>query len=168
MRQKKPFYLILFLMALPGCDAILCTKGDSKQGLFFNFGSDFGRGYVNIGAYPTFHTGADFVKKLIVKENGFLLVSSQGTVHCDNREEMLKGAQVACKGHKIVDIYTVRRYTDSGGYEEWGDSKIPEKEWEAVASLNHSFSLPPDYHYKNCRLKIFGGLYQILQIIQRI
>ena len=161
-------YLFLFLLALQGCDSILCTKGDSKQGLFFKFGSEFGQDYVDIGAYPTFHTGASFVKKLIVKEKGFLLVSSQGTVHCDNREEMRQGKQVACKGHKIVDVYTVRQYRETEGYKEWEGSKIPEKEWRAVSSLNHSFSVPPDYHYENCRHKSFGSWYQILQTISRI
>ena len=169
MRQKKPLFLLLFLFALPGCDSMLCTKGDSRQGLFFDFGSVLGRNYVNIGHYPTFHTGSDFVKKLIVKENGFLLISSQGTVYCDNRKEMRQqGPHVACKGHKIVNVYTVRRYTDSGGYEEWGDDKIPEKEWRSARSLNHSFSAAPEYHYENCRYKIFGGLYQLIQIIQSI
>ena len=45
---------------------------------------------VDIGAYPTFHIKASWVKKMIVKQNGFLLVYGQKTVHCDNREEMKK------------------------------------------------------------------------------
>ena len=166
--MRHPLYLALLFFALPGCGSMLCSKGKTRQGLFFSFGSDFGRAYVDIGHYPTFHSGASFVKKLIVRPDGFLLVSSQGTVHCDNKEELDRGAQAACKGHRIVDIYTVRRYTDKGGYEEWGGSKIPEKEWRAASSLNHAFSRPPDYHYKNCRYKIFGGLYQIIQTIRRI
>ena len=147
---------------------MLCSKGKTKQGLFFDFGSAFGRGYVDIEHYPTFHPGASFVKKLIVKSSGFLLVNSQGTVHCGNREEMRKNPRLRCKGHKIVDIYTVRRYRDKSGYEEWGGSRVPEKEWRAAASLSHKFSVPPDYHYENCRYKIFGGLHRIIQIIFRI
>ena len=169
----KLFFFILVLMPFLGCGAMLCTKGETKQGLFFNFGSDFGRGYVDIAHYPTFHEGQSFVKKLIVDDwEGFLLVSSQKSVHCDNKEEMDKAAKtgrfIKCEGHKIVEGYKVRRYTDNTGYEEWEKEQIPKQEWQSARSLNHVFSKKPVYHYENCRYHFFGKLIQILQIIDRV
>ena len=145
---------------------MLCTKGNSNQGLFFDF--DPWLKTVDIGAYPTYHAGASWVKKIIVKRNGFLTVSAQGTVHCDNAEEMKKNIYVHCKGHKVVQRHTIRRYRDNKGYEEWETEAISKKEWSQIADLDHKFSKPPLYHYKNCRYKLFGGLYQIWQTIKRI
>ena len=152
--------------------SFVCTKGDSRQGLVFDFGKDFGKPWVDIGAYPTFTKNASFVKKIIVdKDRGFLLVSSQKTVHCDNTEEMNKAARagnpyVPCKGHKLVENYTVRRYIEKKGYEEW--SYVPLKEWEQVQNLEHKFNKQPDYIYENCRYQFFGSLYRLIQTIKRI
>ncbi len=151
----------LFLSA---CGSMLCSKGSTNQGLFFDF--DPFLKTVDIGAYPTAHSRASWVKKLIVKSDGFLLVSAQKTVHCDNREEMKKNIHLACKGHKLVDVYTIYRYTDKTGYEEW--SYASEPEWKNITKLNHIFSRKPNYHYKNCRYKIFGGWSMLMQIIRSI
>ena len=166
MNNKLLIFLLPF--CLWGCGSTLCTKGDTKQGLFFDFGSEWGRDYVNIGRYPTFHSGASFVKKIIVDRwEGFLLVSSQNTVHCDNKEEMdrlaKQGKFIACKGHKIVENYTIHRYRDDKGYEEW--SYVSKSEWENIKSLHHVFSKKPDYFYENCRHHFFGGLIQLLRMI---
>ena len=141
--------------------------------MFFDFGSDFGRDYVDIAHYPTFHEGASFVQKLIVDEwEGFLLVSSQKSVHCDNKKEMnqlaKKGRLIGCEGHRIVEKYKVRRYREANGYEEWETGQIPKKEWQGVNNLNHVFSKNPVYYYENCRYHFFGKLIQILQIIDRV
>ena len=160
----KTLFLILFIGFLSGCGSLLCTQGDTNQGLMFDF--DPVLKTVDIGAYPTFHKNASFVKKLIVDWDGFLLVSSQKTVHCDNREEMKKNTSLACEGHKLVENYTIRRYTDSRGYEEW--PYMPKSEWQGITSLNHSFSKAPAYHYKNCRTALFGGLFMLLEIINRV
>ena len=156
--------LFLFSFLLCGCSSMLCTKGKTKQGVFFDF--DPIAKTVDIGAYPTFHSGADWVKKMIVQWDGFLFVSAQKTVHCDNREEMKKNIHLTCKGHRLVDVYTIFRYTDKTGYEEWSDA--PEKDWKEVKKLDHVFSKKPDYHYKNCRYKMFGGLKMLMQIIKKI
>ncbi len=164
--QGLPKSIILFLFSFPllGCSSMLCTKEDSQQGVFFDFDPILKT--VDIGAYPTFHEKYDWVKKMIVKGDGFLIVYSQKTVHCDNREEMKKNIHLACKGHKIVENHYIIRYTDNTGYEEW--SYMPEKEWKDVKKINHVFLKKPDYHYKNCRFKIFGGLRMLMQIIKRI
>ena len=147
-----------------GCASFLCTKGDSNQGLYFDYDPVFKT--VDIAAYPTFHLKDSWVKKLIVKEEGFLLVYGQNTVHCDNREEMRKNINLACKGHKIVENYTIIRYTDKTGYEEW--SYALKKDWESINSLGHIFLKKADYHYKNCRYQLFAGIKRLLQIIKRI
>ena len=143
---------------------MLCSKGKTKQGVFFDFDPIFKT--VDIGAYPTFHLKDSWVKKLIIKSDGFLLVYSQKTVHCDNREEMKKNIHLPCKGHKLVENHSIIRYTDKTGYEEW--SYAPEKDWKEVKKLDHVFLKKPDYHYKNCRYKILGGLQMLLQIIKKV
>ena len=168
----KIFIFILLILPFLGCGSMLCTKGNTKQGLFFEFDSIFGKGYVDIGAEPTATTDSSWVKNLIIKNEGFLLVTSQKSVHCDNKEQMdreaKKGNMIRCQNHRLVENYLIRRYTDETGYEEWGYNKIPEKEWRGIKDLRHSFSKKPDYHYENCRYHLLGGLYQILQIIDRV
>ena len=161
--------LLFWMFFSLGCGSTLCTKGKTKQGLFLDFGSEFGRSYVNLAGYPTFHSGkTGGTEKLIVDPyEGFLLVYSQGTVHCDNMDELKKGKRVKCKNHRIVDMYKVHRYTDERGYEEWGKGVIPESEWRGATQLNHQFSKKPEYHYENCRWHFFGGLFQLLEFISR-
>ena len=162
--MKRALLLVFFCFSLLGCGATLCTKGKSKQGLFFDF--DPVLKTVDIGGYPTFTSKADFVKKLIVKWDGFLLVYSQKTVHCDNLAEIKKNPTLACKGHKLMDNYYVLRYTGDTGYEEW--SYMPQREWKDIKELSHSFNKKPDYHYTNCRYKFFGALYMLWQIIKGV
>lgn len=168
----KLFIFIFLAFSLLGCGTMLCTKGNTKQGLFFEFDSMLGKGYVDIGAEPTAVSGSSWVKKIIIEDEGFLLVTSQKSVHCDNVEQMNQAAKqgqiVGCQGHRLVENYLIRRYIDDKGYEEWGNGKIPEKEWRNITDLRHSFSQKPDYHYENCRYHFLGGLYQLLQIIGRV
>ena len=156
-----------FLFYLCGCGSLLCTKANTNQGLLFHYGSFYGIDRVDIGSEPTHKQSDKWVKTLIVKEEGFLLITGQNMLHCDNEEEIKKNAHIPCKGHKVVESYQIRRYTNNTGYEEWSYDSIPKKEWSRVKNLYHSFSKKPDYHYENCRYKAFGQIYQILQIIQR-
>ena len=166
------FITALVLFPLFGCGAMLCTKGDTKQGLFFDFDSAWGKSYVDIGSEPTAVSGSSWVKNLIVDHDGFLLVTSQKSVHCDNVEEMNRlakqGKSIGCKGHRLVERYLIRRYVDERGYEEWGYDKILKKEWQGIDSLRYSFSKKPDYHYENCRWHFLGGLYKLFQVMDRI
>ena len=168
----KALVFLLLGVSLLGCGSMLCTKGDTKQGLFFEFDSLLGKSYVDIGSEPTVVSGSSWVKKLIVKDEGFLLVTSQKSVHCDNVEEMnqaaKRGKMVGCEGHRLVEKYKICRYRDNSGYEEWGYDEISEKEWKSIESLNHSFSKKPDYHYENCRYHFLGKIYQIFQTINRV
>ena len=161
-------YVILFFLPLAGCGSMLCTKGDSNQGLFFDFGSLLGHPYVEIGGSPSFNLNESYVKKLFVDSRGFLLVSSYKTVHCDNREEMRKDISSSCRGHRIIEKYRVRRYRKQYGYEEWESNDIPEVEWKTITDIDDSFSKKPTYHYENCRYSLFGGFYQLIQAIRRI
>ncbi len=163
-KSKKDFLWIALCFPLLGCGSMLCSKGDTNQGVFFDF--DPVLQSVDIGAYPTFHSKDSWVKKLIVKPEGFLLVSSQKTVHCDNHEEMKKNIHLVCKGHKLVEVYTIFRYIDKTGYQEWSYASL--QEWENITDLYHKFSKKPQYHYQKCRYKFFGFLYQLWQIIKKV
>ena len=165
-RQLKLFCILSFLF-LCGCGSVLCTKGETNQGLYFNYGSTIGIDHIDIGSEPTHKRTDSWVKIIIVEREGFLLVTSQGMVHCDNMEEMRKDVSLSCKGHKIVKKHKIRRYIKGGGYEEWSYDSIPEKEWKEVTGLYHPFSKKPDYHYKNCRNSIFGQFIQLLQTMKR-
>ena len=72
-----------------GCGAMICSKKDNpKHGVVFDYENIYGHKYVNIGHLPTFIEKDTWVKKLIVKNNGFLVVSSQKTASCKNKEEI--------------------------------------------------------------------------------
>ena len=175
---------VFYSFFLCGCGSMLCTKGKTKQGIFFNFYPEFKT--VNIGHYPTFAAPepsalgllvggkkrappADrdpYMKKMFVKKNGFLIIHQQRRFHCDNMEEVQKGLPVQCKGHKFVnDGFHIRQYTDKSGYKEWTSLALSESEMANVKNAHHAFVSLPDYHYENCRYKMFGGLVQWLQII---
>ena len=163
-----PWLIVAFFCFL-WSGSMLCTKGDTKQGLFFEFGSALDYDYVAIDSYPGFRAGDQYVKKLIVDNvDGFLLVYEQGAVHCDNNEEIKRNPTARCKGHKIVNSYIMKRYTEKNGYEEWGKGKISEEDWKDVSNLYHTFSVQPDYHYENCRYHYFGALLMFLKMTSRI
>ena len=163
----------LFLVSstlLVGCfGSTLCTKGDTKQGLFFDYGKIYGRSYVDIGAYPTFVPDASWVKKLIVEDNGFLAVTGQKTIVCEEPkktpETTAKGSGY-CKNRKQVERYTAYRYIEGRGYEEWPG--ISKNQWENIQTLEHQFSVSPEYFYENCRYRFFGRFFQLLEVMQKI
>ena len=158
---------IFLFIFMTGCGSTLCTKGKTKQGLFFNYGSTIGIDHVDIGGEPTHKRSDSWVKIIIVKKEGFLLVTSQGVVHCDNMDEIRKNIYAPCKGHKIVKEYKIRRYIKKRGYEEWKYDVIPKSEWELVKDIDFKFSKKPTYYYENCRYRFLGGFYQLLQFISR-
>ena len=134
-----------------------------------DFGHAIDYTYAAVERYPSFQPSDEYVKKLIVDNaEGFLLVYEQGAVHCDNEEEIKRNPKTRCKGHKIVNSYIMKRYTEKNGYEEWGKGKISEEDWRDVSDLHHSFSIKPDYHYENCRHHFFGSLFMFLEMVSRI
>lgn len=176
LRPPAPRALALLLPLLGGCGAMLCTKGETRQGVIFDFWSMMGRGYLDLSHYPTFHSGPDGgAAKLIVEGGGlgeegegFLLVMPQGRVHCDNMDELRAGKRVRCKGHRVVDTHRVHRYTRERGYEEWATDAVPEEEWRKAAGVDHAFPQKPEFHYENCRYDSFAGVVQLFQTVVRI
>lgn len=164
----KWFCLLSFFLA--GCGSMLCTKGDTKQGVLFNFSTIPGD-HVDIGWHPTYVLRDDWVKKLIVDEfDGFFVVTAQSTFHCDSWDKIkIEDRNMSnCKGRRFVDKHTVRRYLRKRGYEEWGSETMPKEEWQNVKNIHHSFSTKPDYFYENCRYHLLGGVYKFLQIIEKV
>ena len=164
------FFLLLSSSTLIGCQgSILCTKGDTNQGLFFHYGKTLGRSHVDIGSSPTLVSDASWVKKLIVEENGFLAVTGQKTIICADpkkTQNSTKAQSDMCRERKMVEKYTAHRYMEGKGYEEW--TEISTKEWEDIQSLDHRFFTPPKYFYKNCRYKAFAYIHQLMGIVRRL
>ena len=172
-RKVVLFSLLVIFLGVGGCALLsgstLCTKGNTKQGLFLDYGSAFDYTYVTIQGSPNFRPSDKYVKKMIVDNaDGFLLIYDQGVVRCDNVEEMKKNPRARCKGHKVVKKYIMKRYTHKIGYEEWSSGQISEEDWKNVSDLYHSFHKKPDYHYENCRYHFFGGITMFLDMISNI
>lgn len=164
--------LVFLSFFLSGCISVLCTRGDSHQAVLFDFGTELGISYVDMGGYPTFLLKDDYVHKLIVDgDKGFLLVWSQKTASCKNDKEMREARKQNKKipkcDWKPHENYKIMRYQEEKGYEEWSSGQIDKREWE-LAGIGHSFSQKPDYHYENCRYKLFGGLLMFLQTVDKI
>jgi len=178
----RPLSYLLFIFLLfsslgfTSCGSMLCSKGDTNQGLFFYYDPLFQT--VDVGALPTMGKGDSFVKHIIVKDEGFLVVTSRHVVtQCipeNENQEAFYTLIKPCKRYKegrvfkTVEKYIIRRYIEGKGYEEWEPGTIPKKEWQNISKLDHTFSKPPTYHYENCRWAVFGALQMLRQIIHKI
>ena len=171
MKVRQYVLFIPFLFIVTGCGATICSKKDnSKHGVAFNYGNMYGNNYIDIGHLPTFIEKDKWVKKLIVENNGFLVVSSQQTASCKNKEEIKvainkKLPLPPCERIAMIK-YPVRRYITNRGYEEW--AHISEKEWFKITDLKHIFVKQADYHYENCNYNIFGRFYMFLATLHFI
>ena len=88
-----------------------------------------------------------WVKKLIVKPKGFVVVSEQKTAGfkdrpCDNDPSKL------CKKHVLSTYYIMQSYTKTHGYKYW--FKIPKEEWASISSLEDQPSKKPDLQTNDC------------------
>ena len=171
MKVRQYVLFIPFLPLITGCGATICLKKDNqKHGIAFNYGNMYGNKYVDIGHLPTFVEKDSWVKKLIVENDGFLLVSSQKTASCKNRQEIKKTIKEnlplpPCERITMIK-YPVRRYVTNQGYEEW--TNISEKEWSEIKDLNHIFAKQPDYHYEDCSYNLFSRAYMFLATLNFI
>ncbi len=171
MKVRQYVLFIPFLFIITGCGATICSKKDnSKHGVAFNYGNMYGNKYVDIDHLPTFVEKNKWVKKIIIETNGFLVISSQQTASCKNKEEIKaainkKLSLPPCERIAMIK-YPAHRYMTGQGYERW--DHISEEEWPNINDLKHTFSQQADYHYENCNYNIFGRFYMFLAVLDFI
>ncbi|MDE0118453.1 MAG: hypothetical protein OXM55_00400 [Bdellovibrionales bacterium] len=164
--MKKIIELITITLSiailLTGCGGTIC-KGEKKK-VLFDYDPIFKT--VDIGGYPTYHERASWVKKIIVKKNGFIVVNSQkfaGYKKVPCEEESKKGQ--LCQKYYKSTLYQVNSYIEGVGYKYWGD--VPKKEWEFISQLEDQPSQKPNLYIKNCNFSLFGSLLEILLAMKR-
>ena len=163
-RKKIIIFCLLTFVPLSGCGGTIC-KGEKKS-IVFDYDPIFQT--VDIGGMPTHFKGknAPWVKKIIVKSKGFLVVTEQKTagykeVPCKDKNK--KGQK--CQKHYISSYYQMDYYTDEEGYKYWGN--ISKKEWESISQLEDQPAKKPDLHIKNCKFSLFGSLLELILALFR-
>lgn len=160
------FFLLFASLFLISCDGIIC-EGKNSEGknttVVFHYDPLFKT--VDVGGAPTYVKNSSWVKKLIVEEEGFIVVTEVKTagfekVPCDNNPEQL------CDKHKIRTYYNMQSYKESEGYKYWFD--IPKKEWSFLSQLEDQATKPPSFHIKNCRASSSAPLLETFLAVFRI
>ena len=120
MNSKKQIIIfhLSILILLSGCGGTIC-KG-KKHSVVFDYDPIFKT--VDVGGAPTDFKGknAPWVKKIIVKPEGFLVVNEQKTVSlkmlpCDDKNKKNQ----LCEKHITSSYYTMQSYTKEEGYKYW-------------------------------------------------
>ena len=156
--NPKKFQISVFLLSLlfvSGCDGVICKlieKNEEKK-VVINFDPVLkvvqvgGKSYVQ-------NKNSPWVKKVIVKWDGFVVVFEQKTAGykkrpCDEDPSKL------CEKHTITSYYIMQSYTDEEGYKYW--FKIPKEEWDFISDLKDRPSREPDLQTTDCRLSLFAS-----------
>ncbi|MDE0518584.1 MAG: hypothetical protein OXH36_03380 [Bdellovibrionales bacterium] len=163
MKKTIPSTVTLIIaLLLTSCGGTICES--KKKKIILNYNPTFKT--VDIGGLPTYNERASWVKKLIVKQNGFLVVSKQNIaglkkVPCE--EESKKGQ--LCQKYFQSHLYQMHYYIEGVGYKYWGD--LPKKQWESISNLEDQPSKKPDFIYKNCRFSLLGPVLDIILMMIR-
>lgn len=151
-KNQKSFFYFLALLFLAGCGGMVC---EGEKTVVFDYDPILKT--VDVGGAPTYFKGknAPWVKKIIVKPKGFIVVTEVKTagykkLPCDDDKNKL------CEKHVISSYHNMQIYTEKEGYKYW--FKIPEKEWTSISGLEDRPSIKPDMHVTNCRFAFFGRL----------
>lgn len=157
------FCIILFLTSCGGmiCEGVHKSRG--KQTVVFDYDPIFKT--VDVGGAPTYAKNNSWVKKIIVKQDGFVVVTEQQTagfknLPCEDNKEKI------CQKHVISSYYIMQSYKEGEGYKYW--FKIPKKDWMSISSIEDQPSKEPSFHAKDCRYSFFGSLLEILIGILRV
>ena len=155
----QSFLLLSAVILLTGCSGVVC-KGEQKI-VVFDYDPIFKT--VDVGGMPTYFKGknAPWVKKIIVKTKGFLVVSEQKIadykkVPCEKESKKNQ----SCQKYEASSYYTMQSYIEGEGYKYWNN--IPKEEWESISQLEDQPSQKPDLHIKNCHFSLFGSVLETL------
>ena len=155
------FFALLFLFVIfasLGCAGIICKNG--KKSVVFSYNPEFQ--VVDVGPNPTYNKNADWVKKLLVSEEAFLVLTEQKTVkmmekkNCDKQEQN-------CLEHSIVSKYDLQTYSKEDGYKYWHG--LTEQEQRSLTDINSRLLRKPDFHGPKCSYSPFAGLLSFILII---
>ena len=153
--QLKIIVMGFVLFLTVSCGGMICK--DSAGSIAFDYDPFFNA--VDIGGRPTHTPNSSWVKKIIVQDDGFIVVYDQKTAGfkkqpCDHDKSKM------CDKHFIRSVYYVESYTDKDGYKSW--SYVPEKDWKQISRLGDVVPQKPDIHIKNCRFSFFGSWLELL------
>ena len=161
---RKKFYFLLFFF-LSGCGGTICKWKEKK--IVLNY--DSFKGAVTVGGKsyakhnPPFNI-ASWIKKVIVEDDGFLVVNEQKTAGfkkrpCDHDKTKM------CDKHVISSYFIMQYYRDDEGYKYW--RPIPKKKWASISSLNDKMPENPNFHATECEFSFFGGALNDLLVFFR-
>lgn len=166
------FFFFCMILFLASCEGVICKgvyvgetkfKSQEEQTVVFHYDPFFKT--VDVGGAPTYHENDSWVKKIIVEEDGFVVVSEQQTagfksLPCEDNKEK------TCQKHVISSYYIMQSYKKGRGYKYW--FQIPKKDWMSISSIEDQPEKKPDLHAKSCRYSFFGSLLELLIAIIRV
>ena len=146
---------LLFAVLLTGCGGMICK--DKKHSIAFSYDSFFKT--IDIRGMPTYLERDPWVKKILVEEAGFIVITEQKTagfkmLPCEDNSKKGK----LCQKHVISSYYIMESYKEEEGYKSW--SHLPKAEWTSFSNIEARPSQKPDLHIKNCRFSFFGSLFE--------
>ena len=156
-------FIFLILMIL-GCDGIVCKSGEKS--VFLNYDPIFQA--VDVGASPTYNKNAlkaGWVKKLLVLEGGFLVLTAQKTVKMKEKTNCDKQQKQSCLEHSIVYKYDLQTYSKEDGYKYWNN--LTEQERLSLTDINSRLLRKPGFHAPKCSYSPLGGLLSLMEMARR-
>ncbi len=153
------FYKILFLTSflfLSGCMGVICKWKNKK--IIIDYTPHLNTATVGGVSYTKHNppwTITPWVKKIIIKHNGFLVVEEQKTagskkIPCAHDKNKM------CDKHVINSVYTMQSYKEDEGYKYWPN--IPKEKWAFISNLDDKISEKPEFHTKECESSFFAEI----------
>ena len=174
-RERLKRALIIFLCLLGAAFALLpfgsmfCEKGDSGEGVFFDF--DPYAETARISHYPAFGPAGRLLEKFFISGEGFLIIERKEEAPCGSLDETKKsrGGQRGCGGGDLLNgRFKAYRYIEKTGYEEWTSLALSKSQLESVKSIESPLPAAPDFRYESCRYHFFGWAITLLRMLFRI
>ena len=134
---------LLVLFAFSASDSVQC-ENEAGQKILFSYEPAYST--VDIGGYPTHHPGSSWVSFLDVRDEGFMLVYTQGTYSREIDD--------------IRDLVHVNRYKEGEGFTTWYD--VPPEEAKHIRGLDTLPRQEPETSFNQCSEKAGGWILQLL------
>ena len=150
-----------FLFLFAGCDGTICKM--DEQDVIISYDAILKIVRVGGESYVK-NKGSPWVKRVIVKPEGFLVVHEYKTAGF-HKEPCEDDPSQTCEKHRITKHYIMQRYTEEDGYKYW--FRIPKEEWEPVSDLETLPSIEPYHQTQDCKYSFFVPLlHDIIAILR--